>query len=336
LAIIKGAAGNVNDTKIGTSGIDQIYGYGGNDTLSGRNGNDSIWGGDGNDKLLGENNDDLVWGGNGNDVIYGGAGNDSLYGDAGTDTLKGEAGNDILKGGTGISYLYGGDGNDQIYYNPTPDSINKVGQYLKGSTLDGGSGYDTLNLFNQSTYASGTTQKASQTSVYIEEGRANISFLDPNAPYEGPRSYVGTANSIEKIVVEGNGGLDFIGDLYGNVGVDITGTAKNDLFQSYYASDTMRGGAGNDHFFAGGGNDKIISLENDADTFEFNGWGGTTTVTGFNGEGVYGGDRVNIPKYYFDGKPVESNGWTTFSLTSGDVVKVDAVGLDEGVDYFFV
>ena len=138
-------------------------------------------------------------------------------------------------------------------------------------------------------------------------------------------------------MVEGNGGLDFMGDLYGNVGVDITGTAKADTFQSYYASDTMRGGAGNDKFFAGGGNDKIISLENDSDVFEFNGFGGTTTITGFNGEGVWGGDRINFDEYYRgDSKPVEKDGWTTFSLTSGDVIKVQAVGLDEGVDYFWI
>lgn len=334
MSIIKGTAGN--DTKIGTSDIDQIYGYGGNDILSGRNGNDSIWGAEGNDKLYGENNDDSVWGGVGNDIIYGGSGNDKLYGDAGTDAVKGEAGNDVIKGGTGVSYLYGGEGNDQLYYDPTTENISKVGSYLKGSILNGDAGYDTLNIVNKSSYTEGATVKPSQTYVWIEEGTGHIEFESKSDAFDAPSINVGTFKGVEAVKVEGNGGLFFIGDLYGSVGVNITGTDKADTFQSFYASDTMTGGKGNDIFFSGGGDDKIISDENDADTFEFNGYGGTTTITGFNGEGAYGGDRINIDDYYFDAKPVENNGWTTFSLTSGDVIKVQAVGLDEGVDYFLI
>lgn len=335
MAIIKGTT--AKDTKVGTAANDQIYGYQGDDVLSGRNGNDQIWGAQGNDKLYGENNDDLLWGGDGNDILYGGAGADQLFGDAGTDTLKGETGNDVLKGGLGVSYLYGGDGNDSLYYDPTLSNIKAVGGYLSGSILNGDGGTDTLNIYNRSTY--GTANKASQTEIYIEEGVAHIKFSDHSQEYGAEKISVGTAKGIEKFVVTGSGGLDFTGDLYGNTGISITGTAGNDTFQSYYGSDEMKGGAGNDIFFAGGGKDKIISEANDADLFEFNGWGGETTITGFNGAGAWGGDRINIEDYYLSdpkSQIKEANGWTTFSLDSGDIIKVQAVGLDEGVDYFLI
>ena len=73
-----------------------------------------------------------LYGNGGNDTLIGGAGDDILDGGTGFNTLEGGAGDDILDGGYGYGdTLDGGAGDDIIY----------AGKY---STIDGGSGYDTV------------------------------------------------------------------------------------------------------------------------------------------------------------------------------------------------
>src|SRR5690349_3474909 len=303
MAIIKGTPNA--DIKNGTSGADTIYGYDGNDTLHGGGGDDQLWGGKGNDKLYGDAGNDFIrgedgndtgYGGLGNDILYGGKGDDTLYGDAGTDTVKGDAGNDIIKGGTGIAYLYGGDGNDSLDYDPTTENISKVKGYLADSLLDGNAGSDTLNIFNHGTYTSGTASKPTITQVNME-GRfsGDIYFTNPT-PDKYESIDVGHFQGIEKITVTGAGKLEFNGTYSAGKGIDVTGTAGNDVFHSYGSSDTMRGAGGNDDFYISGGKDTIVSGNNDNDRFYFDATAPVdATITGFNGAGEYGGDRL-----YFD------------------------------------
>lgn len=354
MSIIKGT--NKADTKVGTSGTDTIYGYGGNDNLYGRAGNDTLWGGTGNDKLYGEAGNDVLrgesgkdtlYGSTGNDILYGGADDDSLYGDAGTDTIKGDAGNDIIKGGTGLAFLYGGDGNDSLYYDPTKENISKLKDYFANSVLDGDAGSDTLNIFNNATYTSGKSEKASLTQVNMS-GRTSgdIYFYNPT-----PDKYevidVGHFQEVEKLTVTGAGKLDFNGAYSSGKGIDITGTAKNDVFRSYSSNDTMRGAAGNDDFYVTGGRDTVVSGAGDSDRIYFDATAPVDAViTGFNGAGAYGGDRIYFDDGWAgaikstvteaDGKTefeIESTGYYNFGATT---VTVDKTGLEEGVDYFFI
>ncbi|WJM91720.1 retention module-containing protein [Pseudomonas brenneri] len=72
---------------------------------------------DGNDTLLGGSGDDILFGQGGNDYLDGGKGNDILLGGTGNDTLIGGKGNDILIGGTGADtfvWRAGDTGNDVI------------------------------------------------------------------------------------------------------------------------------------------------------------------------------------------------------------------------------
>ncbi|AIG04068.1 retention module-containing protein [Pseudomonas fluorescens] len=72
---------------------------------------------DGNDTLLGGSGDDILFGQGGNDYLDGGKGNDILLGGTGNDTLIGGQGNDILIGGTGADtfvWKAGDTGNDVI------------------------------------------------------------------------------------------------------------------------------------------------------------------------------------------------------------------------------
>jgi hypothetical protein len=356
VATIKG--GNANDTKYGTASADQIYGYGGNDGLYGRAGNDSIWGGDGidkiwgeagNDTLRGENHDDHIYSGDGDDLVYGGAGNDQLFGDGGTDKIFGDAGNDILKGGTGKAFLYGGVGNDSLYYGPTETDISKMGTYFGGSVLDGGSGTDTLHVYNSAKV--GTV--AAHTNVFMGDGdeiSGGIFFAGHSGDsglnetsYDFGKA-VGNFTGIEHLTFTGNGGLTYM-SMYGKNPASVTGTTADDGFFAFGApgkSTTYKGGAGNDAF-AVGANDKIVSEVNDADTFSFHdgygyGYGANvSTVTGFNGIGKDGGDIAQFSKMDFSNPAkqiTQSNGWTTFTMNSGDTVKIQGVGLVENIDFF--
>jgi hypothetical protein len=352
MATIKGT--NSGETKTGTSAADLIYGYGGNDSLYGRAGNDLVWGGDGidkiwgeagNDTLRGEAQDDHIYAGDGDDLIYGGSGNDQLFGDGGTDKVYGDAGNDILKGGTGKASLYGGDGNDSLYYGPTEADISTIGGYFSGSVLNGDSGTDTLNVYNSAKVGG----KDAHTNVFMGDGNeisGGINFAGHSGDsYLNETSFdfgkfVGNFSGIEHLTFTGKGGATYMSN-YGKNPASVTGTAGNDFF---YAAETpgksivYKGGAGNDLFAVGAG-DKIISETTDADTFSFNGWTGgkTLTVTGFNGVGVAGGDKAYFSDYEFDNpskQVTEAGGWTTFTMDSGDTVKIQGVGLVENIDFF--
>jgi Ca2+-binding RTX toxin-like protein len=342
MATITGTSGA--DILNGTASADTISGLGGNDTLNGKAGNDTIkggagldkiWGDLGNDTLYGDAGDDQMWGGDGNDVMYGGIGNDVMYGDAGTDTLKGEAGNDILKGGTGLSYLYGGDGNDQLFYDPTTSNLKAIGNYLSTSILNGDAGTDTLNLYNKATYTDGTVSKAAHTSISYDDDKGLIRF-DTN-DYSTSID-VGSFKGVEKLVVNGNGGLTF-DSWNAKSPIEVTGTEVADTFYSGPGNDTFIGRGGNDTFYVGGGTDTIISGSNDADIFYFGGWGvGTTTVTGFNNPGVHAGDKIYVNEYYLSNSKtqvVESGGKTTFTTDYGEKLVITTTGLVEGVDWFF-
>ena len=85
-----------NNTLIGGSGNDLLFGQSGNDTLAGGAGNDLLFGGDGNETLTG---------GTGSDLMFGGAGNDRMIWNPGD-------GSDLMEGGDGIdtAEVNGGNG----------------------------------------------------------------------------------------------------------------------------------------------------------------------------------------------------------------------------------
>jgi hypothetical protein len=147
-----------DDVLAGTSGADDLYGYGGNDTFLASGGINNLFGGLGNDTFRAGPTYERFYGGAGQDTVDYGAyqngvtvdltvtgsqhitgvkwdilqdvenlrgskGADTLTGDDGVNTLKGESGNDSLFGGGGDDFLFGDGGND---------------------ILNGGAGFDTL------------------------------------------------------------------------------------------------------------------------------------------------------------------------------------------------
>jgi len=169
------------------SGSDTVTGGGLNDAIYGDSGADTLKGGSGNDRLFGGSSDDILSGGAGNDFLDGGSGNDTADYSAstaavtvnlgsgtatgeGTDTLlnmehatgsafadritgsssdnvlTGGGGNDILRGGSGNDTLTGGGNTDQLFGDAGHDTL----RWDSADLVNGGSGFDTLNLNSSS------------------------------------------------------------------------------------------------------------------------------------------------------------------------------------------
>ena len=90
--------------------------------------------------IIGGAGDDWIGGGDGNDILVGNGGDDGLGGGLGNDVMKGGAGNDFIENLTGEDRILGGNGHDSLgigHDTSLPDS---------GDYVDGGKGFDTLNL----------------------------------------------------------------------------------------------------------------------------------------------------------------------------------------------
>ena len=103
------------DFLIGSVDGDWIDGLGGDDFLKGGDGNDIVFGRGGDDMLFGDDGNDVLYGGAGEDILLGGEDEDRLYGGDGADVLLGGAGDDRLYGGDGIDVLLGDAGDDILY-----------------------------------------------------------------------------------------------------------------------------------------------------------------------------------------------------------------------------
>ena len=158
--VISGGVGNdVIDGGDGTA-IDTLDGGAGTNTLSyasltGGSGvvvnlsTVSVSGGGGADSIAGFLNiagstySDVLTGDTGANVIAGGDGNDTLDGLAGIDVMSGGNGNDTLISDTGADTMTGDAGDDLF------SMAN--GEFDAGETIDGGTGTDTISMFNATT-----------------------------------------------------------------------------------------------------------------------------------------------------------------------------------------
>ena len=89
-------------------------------------------------------------------VIQGTQGSDTLLGTDGQDYIYGLGGDDLIDGLFGADYLYGGNGNDTFRFSGIRYSSTDTDLGL----IDGGAGYDTIDLTCVSTVIVGTIQNA--------------------------------------------------------------------------------------------------------------------------------------------------------------------------------
>lgn len=167
-------------------------------------------------------------------LLKGTRGNDALTVSLRTDqpwTVDGGAGNDVLVGGSGADTLLGGNGNDVIFGS------------LEDAKLDGGLGYDTLDLSGVDIAIRYLALSGGQLTAW---------------PDATPATYT-IASGFERVI--GGSAADW---LIGGSGAE-----------------TLIGGGGNDHLDGGWGND-VLEGGAGADYFEFsNSSGGADQVTDF-------------------------------------------------------
>jgi len=279
------------DTIAGRGGDDNISGGGDNDSLSGDGGDDFVNGDAGNDDIEGDGGNDFLLGGTGDDTIDGGTGNDNIQAGDNNDVLIGGLGNDILAGGIGNDtyFVTAGSGDDTISeaLSGGTDDI----EFTDGTTLAQLSfslnGADLLIrtpgsvITVQSQFASGVGSSARVERVVLDDGTiVTIRNVDPTwlvrTGTDVADSFTGSAFDDIISVLEG---ADFVSAGEGDDSVD--GGNGNDNLQGGNGNDTLIGGAGTD-FLAGGNNN---------DTYFFDGFQGTDTVS----EGLgFGSDTIQF------------------------------------------
>jgi Ca2+-binding RTX toxin-like protein len=220
------ATGVGNDTVIGGSLIDGLFGGEGNDSLTGGAGNDYLEGELGNDMLIGGEGNDLIYGREGNDTVVGGNGDDMLYGDAGNDSLIGGTGNDSFADYDGNDTVDGGADDDQyrLYLNSATTNVVLTADRLRNievAQIYTGFGDDLIDI---SSFTSSDIWGGSEVSTGA-----------------GDDIVVGSSGNDSLAGGDGNDSLA------GGAGIDtLVGGAGNDIFADEDGNDVVDGGAGDD------------------------------------------------------------------------------------------
>ena len=222
-----------------------------------------------NNSVLGGSGKDTLYGADGNDYLVGGAGNDKLYGQNGNDTLWGGAGNDSLKGGEGADLFIYSAGNDVITDYAVGDKIS-IGSAISKTSIKGADatftiGKNTLTVKNGKGKelifidASGKEQTIIGGAYLATDSSSSNSTLaswreagDASARTSAIKI---TGNALNNTILGGSGK----DTLYGADGNDyLVGNAGNDKLYGQNGNDTLWGGAGNDTLKGGAGADVFI------------------------------------------------------------------------------
>ncbi|MBW8882667.1 MAG: hypothetical protein JF615_14960, partial [Asticcacaulis sp.] len=282
-------AGNQNDTIIGNSSVNRLFGNGGDDILNGGSGySDYLDGGTGTDTVdyswvgsgfelsnivinltLGTYVDtggtetlvsiENVWGTQSGESIIGTSGANALSGNGGNDDIDGGAGNDTLNGGDGDDYLHSSDSGIKTYNGGLgDDTVGGIFNY--SSVLDGGDGSDMLDM---------AWVGFSLTPIVIDLTAGTYSDGIGTLTAVNFENYNGFASGE---IINGTSGANLIN---GNDGNDvITGGAGGDTLNGGLGNDTINAGANSDgaDMVDGGDGDDVITSS------------GSGTVTGGNGD----------------------------------------------------
>ena len=172
----------------GSSSANTLTGGSGNDTIDGGGGADIIYAGGGNDTVTYRGTETSIDGGTGSNTLVLGAATtvnlangdqtsgdstlspasrtstprgcpraSALTGSSGANTITGSSGNDTINGGGGLDHLFGGGGDDIFIIDGSSLAL--------GTTIDGGSGTNSVNLSANSGTITDTELLASLTNV---------------------------------------------------------------------------------------------------------------------------------------------------------------------------
>jgi serralysin len=231
-----------------------------------------IFGTNDDDILDGTTDGDEIYGGNGYDTINGGAGNDIIhlfFPDVGFEGTLAQAlnmggranggdGDDTITGTQGIDVISGGDGNDVIDSDGPGDLIegdagddritvnwgfNQYANVGAITTIDGGEGYDELNLAEIGRIGSlgGVSVNLNSTSTQVVG----------DFRFENIEALTG-----ELSLSDDTSSISFIGRESPLAGSPLSASNPYaDIIGGGTAADYFRGGLGNDRFFGGAGSD---------------------------------------------------------------------------------
>lgn len=287
--IINGTAGNdwlvggeySADYLDGLTGDDTLSGFGGDDILIGNMGNDLLAAGGGKDNGIGGSGDDEIWMGGGNDFADGGPGADLIGGGSGNDVLWGDngwLGTEV----TGLE-LTASTPLRELLAEGMGSLLGLVGEYPRDpnshDTIWGGTGNDIILGGLGNDVAGGGTGNDQ-----ISGGRGN----DKLYGFDGNDVLFG--NDEDDLIFGGNGN----DDIYDGGG-----------------SDTVWGGAGDDRMFAGNQEGHLAQpqdwdldacLDNDTDTFAFEGCHGSDTIYAFDARNIYQNeeDLIDLRAYGYN------------------------------------
>ncbi len=313
---------------LGVPGGDLLMGGDGNDTIFGNEEQDTLLGGAGDDDLRGNAGNDSLDGGEGDDVLRGGGGGDTLDGGAGSDTVHGGDGGDLILGGGSVEDdRYNGDGGSDTvsYEGETEDVLVDLGA---GAASGAGIGNDALDSIENAVGGSGNdtligsdadNQLSGNDGDDLLSGTGGNDTLDGGAGndtvgYETTTAGVtvdlgaGTASGPE---IDTDSLADIENALGGSGDDSLSGSGAGNLLAGNAGDDTLDGGAGNDTLEGGDGEDLILSGDGDdlltggagADTFLFDLWTGTDTITDFTpgGCGCSGepSDKIDVSAFGF-------------------------------------
>ncbi|MDB2439626.1 hypothetical protein N9W89_13015, partial [Hellea sp.] len=258
---------------VGTDGTDTldnieflIFSDGTVDIATAANGSGGTGATPGDDILNGTAGDDTIDGLSGDDTINGLEGNDTLIGGLGDDEINGGEGDDMIVGGQGTNTLNGDDGNDTFEI--------EIGGY---GTIDGGAGFDEVNLFTDELVSFGTGFAADNPFISITtnsntgqqylinnverylttqssgvvfqialigDNEADTLDLTNDTPYVFAHLLGGGGDDVLTAQMNGRATLN------GGNGTDtLIGGSEQDTLEGGFGADVMTGGLGNDVFW---------------------------------------------------------------------------------------
>jgi hypothetical protein len=169
-----------NDTILGGSGADILYGFDGNDILQGGDNADALYGDNGNDLLLGYECNSI----NATCGSYLNNGSDD-------DILNGGDGDDCLDGGRGSDIYTGGPGADAFVLFENSDTDTVIG-------FNGSEGDKIIDMTGSATmkWIKGSNKDGIENLCAVSTGGNNVMIMD------GYNTSQGTCNSLDSYIVD--------------------------------------------------------------------------------------------------------------------------------------
>lgn len=252
---------------VGTANADTLYGLDvTGDTIYGMGGSDRLWGLGGNDTLYGGDGDDFLMGGTGNDMLDGGTGADSMWGEGGDDTY-------IVDNAGDAVFEYLNDGTDMVKSSVSfVLPVNVENLTLTGSANINGTGNDLNNILvgndgdNVLDGGAGIYGASADTmtgglgnDTYVVDDVRDVIVENSSEGIDTVRSSIGYSlvnTNLENLTLIGSDAISGTGNAYNNVLIGDQNPGAN----------VLAGGAGDDTYFLGYGDNVVENAGEGTDT----------------------------------------------------------------------